>query len=393
MNLRIVRLIDIYLGIALAYLLSFAKNFPGRKTDSFRAESCGRILLVKFWGVGNVVMLLPSAKAIREAYPGAKIDFLTLASNKEVSESAAVFDNVYTLDIKGIAKFASSCLNKLSELKNKDYDLIIDFEQFARFSAIFCRFIGRKNIIGFDTTGQHRHFLYTKSVQYNNNIHITKSFYQLAQEVGAGAKDYIKPVPLVYSDKDMMEVKRLLRDSGIHEGDKLVILHVGTSGNFRLRRWPVEYFARLSDKLVESFPVRIVFTGLSEESDLAKKAIGYLKNRQKVCNLSGKLNLSQFIALIKLSDLMVSADTAPVHLASCMDVPVAGLYGPNTPLLYGPWLKKSICFYKKLSCSPCITNYNAKINNCRHPQGQGACMKNISVEEVFLGIKENFFMV
>ncbi|MFH1245676.1 MAG: hypothetical protein V1662_04250, partial [Candidatus Omnitrophota bacterium] len=72
-------------------------------------------------------------------------------------------------------------------------------------------------------------------------------------------------------------------------------------------------------------------------------------------------------------------------------VPVVGLYGPNTPLLYGPWGANSIYFYKNLSCSPCITNYNAKINRCRHPRGEGMCMKSITPAEVFEGLKTAYF--
>jgi ADP-heptose:LPS heptosyltransferase len=111
-----------------------------------------------------------------------------------------------------------------------------------------------------------------------------------------------------------------------------------------------------------------------------------------VINTCGKFDFNQFISLLKLSDLVVSADTAPVHLASCLSVPIVGLYGPNTPFLYGPWGDNNIWFYKKLDCSPCITNYNAKINRCRHPEGEGACMRKISVDEVFLAIKTNFFV-
>jgi len=44
-----------------------------------------------------------------------------------------------------------------------------------------------------------------------------------------------------------------------------------------------------------------------------------------------------------------------------------------------------------LACSPCITNYNAKVSKCRHAEGQGMCMKKISVDEVYSKIKEAYF--
>lgn len=391
MNLRIVRWVDTYLGIPLTHLIFYLKKIFRVNHNLGQANYYKKILLVKFWGIGNVIMLLPAAYALKEKYPQAQLDFLTLANNKEVSAAANIFDNIYTLDLKNLAKFVITFLRGAVVLKNNDYDLVIDFEQFARFSAIFCSLIGKKKIIGFNTKGQHRHFLYTEFITYNNNIHITKSFYRLAELAGAARKEQIEATPIICSQAVICETEDKLRNLGISREDIIVILHVGTSENFSLRQWPAEYFAGLADKLINNFSVRVIFSGLANESFLVNKAISRMENKTSALNLSGRLDFNQLISLIKLSDLIVSADTAPVHLGSTLSVPTVGLYGPNTPLLYGPWGAHSIWFYKSLDCSPCITNYNAKINKCRHPQGKGWCMRQISVDEVFSGIKRSFF--
>jgi len=391
MNLSLVRWIDIYIGIPLLYLVSFLKKITRSKHNLNIGEDYKKILLAKFWGIGNVIMLLPAAQALKEKYPDAQLDFLTLFGNKEASKAANIFDNIYTIDIKDFSKFIITLLKNLGVLRNRDYDLIIDFEQFARFSVLFCSLIGKKNIIGFNTKDQHRHFLYTNSTIYNNHIHITKSFYSLAEFVGAVHKDYIRATPIVCEQYDIYKMEKKLCDFGICKEDVLIILHVGTSENFCLRRWPQEYFAGLADMLIDHFAVKIIFTGLLNEAMLVEKTMGYMKNKEMAINVSGELSFNQFISLIKLSNLVISADTAPIHLASCLLVPVVGLYGPNTPFLYGPWGNYSMWFYKNLDCSPCITNYNAKINKCRHPEGEGACMRKISVDEVFFGIKNNYF--
>lgn len=391
MNLKMVRWVDIYVGITLTYLVFCLKRICGLSPKSSTIKDYKKILLVKFWGVGNVIMLLPAARAIKEKYPYAQLDFLTLTNNKEVAKAADIFENIFTLDIKNSYRFILTFLKIPVVLKNKNYDLIIDFEQFARFSALLCSLIGKKDIIGFDTKWQHRHFLYSSCVIYDNNVHITKSFYNLAESAGAIHKDCIKAVPLVCQQHEIEAMEGILHNLGINKEDILVILHVGTSENFSLRHWPPEYFASLADKLIENFSVKVALTGLAHEAIIGDKVMEHMKNRETTINACGKFNFNQFISLIKLSDLVVSADTAPVHLASCLSMPIVGLYGPNTPVLYGPWGERGLWFYKKLECSPCITNYNAKINKCRHPQGEGACMKKISVAEAYLGIKNNFF--
>ncbi|MFH1678357.1 MAG: glycosyltransferase family 9 protein [Candidatus Omnitrophota bacterium] len=391
MNWKIIRWIDIYAGILLVYLFFSLKRLFGSRRKFRTIRDYKRILFIKFWGLGNVIMLLPAVYALKDKYPDAEFDFLTLVSNKDVAKAAPLFDNIYTIDNKSTGKFIFTFFKAFRILKGRDYDFIIDFEQFARFSAIFCSLIRKRNIIAFNTRRQHRHFLYTNSVIYNNNIHMAKSFYSLAEIAGAAHKDCIKPVPVVCKQGDIFEIENMLSNWGVSRADILIVMHAGTSENFGLRRWPAEYFGDLADRLIDDFGVKIIFTGLLDESIVSEKAIDCMKNKEKAINASGKLNFNEFVSLIKLSDLVISADTAPIHLASCLSVPVVGLYGPNTPLLYGPWGYNSIWFYKNFDCSPCITNYNAKINNCRHPRGKGACMKEISVDEVFSGIKNNYF--
>ena len=392
MNFKIVRWVDIYLGIPFIFLFYLVKGSSLKKRMIKSPQVLRKILLVKFWGVGNVLMLLPSAAALKNTYPDAKIDFLTLSINSEVSRAAGIFDNIYTLDIRGMVRLFVSLKNNLTALTNSGYDLIIDFEQFARFSALLCALIGNKRTIGFLTKDQHRHFIYTDTVVYNNNIHITQSFYNLVKAAGVKDGFLLEPAVFLSCESRMPEVKKMLESAGIKPDDTLIILHPGTSENFSLRRWPPEYFASLADKLINSFSAKIIFTGVSREAELVKKILNNMENKQQALDLSGKLDFSQLVCLIKSSSLVISADTAPVHLASCLAIPVAGLYGPNTPFLYGPWgRQKQIWFYKGLACSPCITNYNAKMNKCRHPQGAGACMRQIGVEEVFSRIKKNFF--
>jgi heptosyltransferase III len=337
-------------------------------------------------------MLMPAAKALKERYPAAAIDLLTLKNNKDAAKSTAdIFDTIHTLDIKNFGKLIAALFRTIPGLRHKKYDILIDFEQFLRASSILCCAIGAKYTSGFMTRDQHRGFLYDNAIAYNNTIHTTKSFYELAVSAGAGQRDDIIAVPITCGRESMDKIKELLNNWGFSQKDPLVIIHAGTSENFILRRWPIEYFALLADKLAESFKAKLIFTGLEHETALINRILQLMKNKKNAVNACGALDFFQLASLIKSCGLVVSADTAPVHIASCLDIPVAGLYGPNTPLLYGPWGKHNIFFYKRLSCSPCITNYNSKYSRCLHPEGKGACMKKISADEVFSGIKNSYF--
>lgn len=390
MNLRFVRWVDIYIGIPLACLLFCAGRLCRFLRHRDTEKPPQRILLIKFWGIGNIIMLLPAARALKERFPGAALDILTLTTNKAPAESSGLFAAAHLIDNSSLMAFLVTAWGNYRGLKKAGYDLIIDFEQFARFSALYSALLNCPKTIGFNTKGQCRGFLYTHPVEYNNGIHITRSFYSLAGRAGCSSKAEIEAAPVISDERHRDEALNLISEWGF-VNERLIIMHTGTSRNFSLRRWPLEYYAELADKLADNFAVKIVFTGTGEERELAEKAMSYMKNKSSAVNAAGRLDFYRFAALLKLSVLLVSADTAPVHLASSLAVPVCGLYGPNTPLLYGPWGARSIAFYKRLPCSPCITNYNAKINKCRHPRGEGTCMKGITPEEVFAGIKTAYF--
>jgi ADP-heptose:LPS heptosyltransferase len=199
-------------------------------------------------------------------------------------------------------------------------------------------------------------------------------------------KDYVKP------SLKGKEIEALLGQPGSLNNDVLILMHIGTSENFSLRRWPVQRFSELANRLIDAYQTKIIFTGLSSERQLINEAKQYIENKDKsyIIDTGGQLTFKQFVSIIQMSDLVISGDTSAVHIASYFLVPVIGLYGPNTPILYGPWNQNSMYFYENLTCSPCITNYNAKINKCRNPEGIGICMQKITVNEVFRAIEEDY---
>jgi heptosyltransferase-3 len=387
MLFRMARYIDIYIGIPLLYMLHWLKGTHQPNTVKEGGNGYKR---VKFWGIGNIVMLLPAVHAFKEKFGNVQIDLLTLSENANAAKAACQFEDVYVLGYNTIFRFVRTFISTIGILRKNDYNLIIDCEQFARLSSLFCLLVGRKQTVGFNTRGQHRHFVYTNPILYDNNLHMTRSFFSLLEPAGVYQSGGIRPCPFECKKSDTDKLIDLLGDAGIINKTVCVLMQTGTSENFIERRWPADHYAQLADMLINAVAAKIVFTGLKKETMTVKKVIEAMKNRSSAIDLCDALDFGQYISLIKLSDLVISADTASVHLASSLSVPVVGLFGPNTPFLYGPWGAGGTWFYKKLPCSPCITNYNSKLNRCRNPEGRGVCMKNIGAAEVFAGINSNY---
>lgn len=394
MNWKLIRRIDAGIGIVLILflrLLSFLRQSDTQVTRGPVAK-VQRILLIKFWGVGNLFMLLPTIRGLRAQFPHSQIDFLTLKSNHSALALCDVVNNIFTINTHSAGAFLRTWREAIKILRCNHYDVVIDFEQFARFSALVCWQVKAAHSVGFVTRGQHRHYLYTHPVQYDNELHLTRSFSLLTKAIGV-------LLPVV----DEVPVPRIteLRDQGVAMHDRLqgtpgatvIVLHIGTSDNFMERRWPINSYAELIDALADRYVVKIALTGLAEEAHLIAEVRRKLRNSQVVTDLGGGLSFEQYAALIAGADLVISADTAAVHIASFLQVPVIGLYGPNTPQLYGPWGKNGVALYSSFPCSPCITNFNAKIHVCRHKEGRGACMRALSVPVVLSAVEQALLTV
>jgi ADP-heptose:LPS heptosyltransferase len=391
MNLMFVRIVDYAFGVPLLFLLRLLRQFPRIAPRGGSAGGRDRILLVKFWGIGNIFMMLPAVHALRRKYPSARVDLLTIQRNREAATSLdPFFDGVHCLDTGSFAAFARSLLAVYPVLSAASYDVIVDFEQFSRFSALLAALIGRGRTVGFRTAGQHRHHLYTDQVTYDDSRHMTRSFYALAERAGAGPAPEL---PLLHEAGAAMRRRSNLAGipgGRVPDGVILVVVHVGTSDNFPERRWPSAEFAKLMNTMLQRKNILIACTGVGDEAPLVKKVLSAVRDSERVLDLCGRLSFSQYLQLVLSCDLVVSADTASVHMASAFGIPVLGIYGPNTPLVYGPWGRRSTYVYRDLGCSPCITNFNAKAHTCRHPDGRGACMAEIKAEAVFRTIEERY---
>ena len=89
-------------------------------------------------------------------------------------------------------------------------------------------------------------------------------------------------------------------------------------------------------------------------------------NKERV--LAGTLSLQEIAALIKISDVLLSVDTGPLHISQGVNTPVVALFGPTDPKIWGPRNSNDKIIYKKIECSPCW--------------GKGKCEDNICMEKI-----------
>src|SRR5262249_1771781 len=138
-----------------------------------------RILCMKFYGLGNAVMLVPVLEAVRRRWPGVEIDFLTMPGNVALLERSGVVTHAFAVDTSTVGRFARS-----RPMGGRRYDPVLDLEQFVKISSILAFFTGARERIGFNTDGQRRGFMYTRRVVYTDSDHMSAIFARLTRPLG-----------------------------------------------------------------------------------------------------------------------------------------------------------------------------------------------------------------
>ncbi|MDF1552816.1 MAG: glycosyltransferase family 9 protein [Deferrisomatales bacterium] len=343
-----------------------------------------RILAIKLHGVGNIALLQPALRGLQEHFARAEVDFLTFRSNEEILPCLGPIASAHYIDESTATRAVLSALKLIPTLRARSFDLVVDFEQFANLSAILAMCTGARSRVGFRIPGSPRHKGFTTPVVYSDTRHMRGTFSRLA--IAAGVT---RPIDLSMNlrldPNHLDEAVEFENQAGIDPGDVVFVLHPGSSPNLTLRRWPAERFAALADRLAGRHGVRVVLSGSREERGLAQRVRAEM---QEECVSSvGRLSLGGLAALCGRAEAVLSSDTALVHIASAVGTPVVGLYGPNTPYLYGPTGRNDLVFYQQLPCSPCLMNILAKVSRCR----RALCMEKIGVDEVYAGISRTYF--
>jgi heptosyltransferase-3 len=401
MNLRLARYIDRWVGLAICFVLWLAARVHGAlvgqtfvppllaTTPADPAATAlppRRVLAIKFYGLGNIAMILPTLQAMKQGDEGCEIDFLTLPGNVALLRQSGLVRDALTVEVGSFGAFLRSAVALVARLRRARYQAVLDFEQFMKLSGILAFMTRARARVGFNTEGQARGWLYTHRIAYADTDHMADIFMRIAMPFGRA----ILPAPHVRLAVDASERTDVLGKLGIAPGDPVVAMHVGTGPNYdkiALKRWPVERFAALADDLRVQRGVRIVFTGQgAEEAALVEQAIAAMQHGADAISACDRLSVRELVALLDVSSFVVSNDTSVMHLTGLVETPVVAFFGPTEPRIYGPRGRDDLVFYRSLFCSPCLSNYNLKMSRCVNP----VCMRAITVEEVLRGVAARF---
>ena len=367
MNLGLAKWMDRAFGSLLGRVVGGVDRLWEALRAPAAVDQVDRILVIKFWGLGNWALLRPVVLDLRARYPAARVTIATLAANRALVEDLA--DDLLLVRPARFWQTVPDLLRAVRWLRRRPHQLALDFEQFARSGALLARLGKVPQRLGFASGSAGRDGLYTVTIPFRSDRHVTRSFRDLAEAAGVPAGPYV-PGGLRAEPG-----ARTRLEARIGALVPCVVLHPGSGDNFPGRRWSARGFQALGRAAQEAGRRVFVTGGAGEAALVASVAAGIGSGATA---LAGALDLHELIALLDAAEVVASNDTGPVHLASQLGTPVLAFYGPNTPVLYGPLSARSRAFHRDLPCSPCLTNANYRSSRCRIH----TCMQSIPTGEV-----------
>ncbi len=393
MKIATQRRIDRILGTLICRGLSLLPT-PGpgsRATDSGQVR---RILVVLLSEMGSLTLAGPLVQRLREKFPGAAVEVLTFARNREIIELIGLVPagHIHTIRDESLARFAADSLVFAVQSRRQRPDVVVDCELFSRISSIYSFFSGapvRAGFYRYTQEGLYRGEFINRPVSYNPYLHIARQFLNLAEAVDAdeqpntkrltGSEDLVMPaVKIAAPEKEKMAGRIASAFPVLDIGRRpLVILHPG-GGLLPIRAWPVDYYARVARTLTES-GCSVAVTGTPDDRPLADMIVKGCDGKH-CADLTGfTRSVSELLAVFGCSRLLITNDGGPGHFAGLVSLPSIILYGPETPVLYGALNKQAVNLYAGCACSPCLTAYNHRNSPC---DGNNFCLRAIAPETV-----------
>ena len=326
-----------------------------------------RILITKFSALGDLVLISPALRAIRQKMEKAHISLIVSPQYASLLKGCPYIDEIILYDKNDKDKGIPSLIRLGRELRQRRFDMGIDFQNNKR-SYWLQRIAGASKRIGF-RRGAGRYLL-TDSLEIDNSLGPIESQRALLSLCGIKLED--EKLGVWPGEEARHRVKRLLEREGIAEGEKLIAINPGSGARWPSKRWPLDRFIALTKLICRNTDYKPVFIGGRDTKEWMQGALDPC--RERIVDLIGKTSLPELAALLECCDGLVSGDSGPLHIGMAAGTWVVALFGPTDPLKHLPKGRISV-LYKSPECSPCYRG------NCQ--KEKHVCMEEITVESVF----------
>lgn len=327
------------------------------------------IIVIKLSAIGDVVHALPVSYAIKEQFPETHLTWVVEQAAYAILEDNPYIDELILFEkakFRSVRGFLREIGPFRRRLRRRRYDASLDLQGLFKSAAIAWN-AGAKLRIGTANMREGADLVSRPVRGAHAEGHIVERYLDVARALGCAVNEVRFPVAV--SERDAAAAETLLAREGVQTGRKFVAFAIGA--NWPNKRWPVEHFAALADRLYRAHYIPVLVGGGRLDETLAQDIM--CASEIPPVNLVGRTNLKQLAHIFSRAALVLGGDTGPVHLAAGLRVPTVMLMGPTDANRNGPYGQLENAIEVDRSCRFCWKRA------C--PKGLD-CLAAITVDEV-----------
>lgn len=345
---------DSLIGLPVLFTLTGFSNIR----QVHKPEVINKIAVLKITSVRDTIFTSSSVKALKKAYPNAKITYFTGEDNFNIASEIEGVDNTVRLLSNDLSK-------SMKIVKNAGhFDLWIDFGAWSRFEAIMTQTAKASYKAGFKTEGEHRHFAYDKVADYSFDIHETANYAFLLSSIGIKVNN---------SEIEAKQTENI--------DDKLVIIDIFADSPEQNNRKYSQSNWKIIVEHLNKLGYRAALIGDKKDLEEAEAFNELAGSSADIDFFVNRLDFADKLKLISSAALVISGDTSILHTGAFLGKKVIGLYGPTDKKRYTP-VGSNIYILSSNGCSGCQNLYGDE----KCTMNTADCMDSIPVESVILKI-------
>ena len=303
-----------------------------------------KILVIQTAFLGDAVLTLPMIQKLKELNSDSTIDVLCIQASKEIFQLSPIINEVIVIDKKGEHKSLFGLLKFIRQIRSKEYDKIYSPHRSFRTSILVLQ------------SGVKETFGYSNSALFHVYKHLTeymRDHHEVQRNLDLIGYDYQKTGWRILPEVRIPEsTERKVKDFFASNDIKTNFAALAPGSIWNTKKYPIEYYEQVIKYLI-GLGLKVIIIGSKQEEDIGKSL--ELKFNGNLISAAGSMTITESIALLKHSKILISNDSAPTHLGVCADIPVLTLYCSTVPDFgFYPYNKKSRWLsYSDLDCKPC----------------------------------------
>lgn len=338
----------------------------------------GALLAIQLGDIGDVVLTLPSLRALKTAFPDNHLVVCVREKAGALMDICADVDTVFRInkqDRKPVEAIRYQ-LDFFSALRSYPYDLAIDFRTGTR-GAILALLSGAKARLGFfdneDQLWRNRVFSHLVHFEYQKGTYVAEYYFEVIKSLGLTSEslDPELAVPMAVKQHVLERLQRI----GVDGQSAFIVLQPFSLWQYK--ELHADKYVDLIDQISRRCGLPVILCGAANERQRAQAITD--RSHGKAINLAGETTISQLAGLLSLADIFIGVDSAGLHIAAAVGTPTASIFGPSDPASWAPRGSRHAVIQPKLPCVPC------RQKGCDN-SGVSRCLDELSMVEMMATI-------